>query len=339
MVWYMLAANALQQMALLRVFSYLAAHLLHTAQMTVGDTVLPLALAGGGLITGGVLGGCIADHRHRLAWFALACVGGGVLAASVFTVRVPAWVTVAFACGMAGLGCISSVVTPAWLLERASGSRTTATGAFAASNRVGVFGGASLGGLMLALGGFPLVGLFCLGVAVLAAVVIRLKVRDSAASPAQRALCQGSTTTSERKIAGGEARLNIGFARAFQPYELRHFGVSMDKSVARFQEGIECWLAAHRTGKARYRRWVQQWTDRKYHGTRGKAHLVWSVVIRRCETGGSVKETTGTFARTERAMADHLDNGAVGLHWVAADRTILCANRADYVPLGYTREE
>jgi predicted MFS family arabinose efflux permease len=31
MVWYMLAANALQQMALLRVFSYLAAHLMHTA--------------------------------------------------------------------------------------------------------------------------------------------------------------------------------------------------------------------------------------------------------------------------------------------------------------------
>src|SRR4029450_1592675 len=38
-------------------------------------------------------------------------------------------------------------------------------------------------------------------------------------------------------------------------------------------------------------------------------------------------------------MADHLDNGAVGLHWVAADGTILWANRADYEPLGYTREE
>jgi predicted MFS family arabinose efflux permease len=50
MVWYVLAANALQQMALLGVFSYLAAHLLHTAQMTVADTVLPLAVAGGGLI-------------------------------------------------------------------------------------------------------------------------------------------------------------------------------------------------------------------------------------------------------------------------------------------------
>jgi alkanesulfonate monooxygenase SsuD/methylene tetrahydromethanopterin reductase-like flavin-dependent oxidoreductase (luciferase family) len=33
-------------------------------------------------------------------------------------------------------------------------------------------------------------------------------------------------------------RLEIGFARAFLPYEFRHFGVSMDESVARFEEGI-----------------------------------------------------------------------------------------------------
>jgi hypothetical protein len=44
-----------------------AAHLLHNAPMTVGDTVLPLAVAGGGLIVGGVLGGWVVKHRHRLA--------------------------------------------------------------------------------------------------------------------------------------------------------------------------------------------------------------------------------------------------------------------------------
>jgi hypothetical protein len=38
---------------------------------------------------------------------------------------------------------------------------------------------------MLALGGVALVGLFCLGMAVLAALVIRLTVRDSAKGLAQ----------------------------------------------------------------------------------------------------------------------------------------------------------
>jgi hypothetical protein len=47
-------------------------------------------------------------------------------------------------------------------------------------------------------------------------------------------------------------------------------------------------------------------------------------------------EQTSGFVRTEREMADHLDNGVVGLHWVSADGIILWANRADYEPLGYT---
>jgi predicted MFS family arabinose efflux permease len=100
----------------------------------------------------------------------------------VWCPRRPQQPSQALACGTAGLARISSVVTPAWLLEWAGGSRTTASGLFAVSNQLGVLGGASLGGLMLALGGFPLVGLFCLGVAVIAAVVIRLKVRESPAS-------------------------------------------------------------------------------------------------------------------------------------------------------------
>ena len=50
-------------------------------------------------------------------------------------------------------------------------------------------------------------------------------------------------------------------------------------------------------------------------------------------------EQTSGFVRTEREMADHLDNGVVGLHWASADGVILWANRADYEPLGYTCEE
>ena len=37
-------------------------------------------------------------------------------------------------------------------------------------------------------------------------------------------------------ITGG--RLDVGFARAFLPHEFRHFGISLDESVARFDEGV-----------------------------------------------------------------------------------------------------
>ncbi len=38
-------------------------------------------------------------------------------------------------------------------------------------------------------------------------------------------------------------------------------------------------------------------------------------------------------------LEDFLDNGAIGLHWVGPDGTIIWANQADYEPLGYTKEE
>jgi PAS domain S-box-containing protein len=38
-------------------------------------------------------------------------------------------------------------------------------------------------------------------------------------------------------------------------------------------------------------------------------------------------------------LEDFFDNGAVGLHFVGPDGTILRANAADYAPLGYSREE
>jgi predicted MFS family arabinose efflux permease len=194
-VWYVLTANALQRLVFFGLFAYLAAYLMQSYQMQAGDTALPLAVAGSGAIMGGFLGGRVADHRHRLAWYAMACVASGLLAALVFTTRVSPWATAALAGGATALTSISLTVTPTLLLEWAGSSRTTAAGLFAVSNQAGAFGGPALGGVLLAFGGFPWVGLFWLGVSVLAAVVIRRKVRESAAFLAQHALRQGTTAT------------------------------------------------------------------------------------------------------------------------------------------------
>ena len=193
MVWYVLAINVCQQMVFFGMFGYLAAYLMQTYHLPTAATAIPLALAGMGAMVGSFLGGRVADHPRRVAWFALSCWGSGLLAVLVFTAPVSPWGTVALACGAAALARISSAVTTTWVLELAGNSRTTATGLFTLSNQLGVFGGASLGGLMLAWGGFPRVGVFCLGVSVIAAVVIQLKVRDSAAFLAQMALRKGTT--------------------------------------------------------------------------------------------------------------------------------------------------
>ena len=176
----MLTANALLQMAFLGVFSYLAANLIQTYGMTVGETVLPLALAGLVVIAGGLIGGRIADSRRRLSLLTLAASLGGLLAVLVFVGTVSPWLTVAFAFGVTASLRVSSSITPTLLSELADSSRSTATRMFAVSNQIGVFGGASIRGVMLALGGFPMVGIFCLGAAGVGGALVLLKVRDSA---------------------------------------------------------------------------------------------------------------------------------------------------------------
>jgi MFS family permease len=84
---------------------------------------------------------------------------------------------------VAGLLPLSWPVTAVLLTELVGQSRATATGLFAVSNQLGVVGGASLGGVMLALGSFPWVGIFWLVTAVMAAGVILAKVPRAVASP------------------------------------------------------------------------------------------------------------------------------------------------------------
>jgi hypothetical protein len=67
-----------------------------------------------GQLAGGYLGGRVAASRRRLAWFALACLGSGLLAALVFTARVSPWAAAALACGAAGRSRVAMVVPPCW---------------------------------------------------------------------------------------------------------------------------------------------------------------------------------------------------------------------------------
>ena len=96
-----------------------------------------------------------------------------------FTIPFSPWLTVAFAFAVSGLLPLAWPVAAVMLTDLAGESRATATGLFAVSNQMGILGGASLGGVMLSLGRFPLVGVFCLAMAALAAGIMRYKVRGA----------------------------------------------------------------------------------------------------------------------------------------------------------------
>ena len=184
-IWHVLGANVLYQTAAFGLFTYLAAFLIRTYGMRAGDTALPLALALLGAMLGSVLGGMVAGRAWRIAGVALTLGGGGVLVGVAFVVGVSPWLTVLLASAGAVLLTVFEPVTWALTAELAGESRATANGMLATSNQLGAMTGASVGGVILAFGGFSFVGLFCLGAAVVSALVIGAKVSGIGAVRAQ----------------------------------------------------------------------------------------------------------------------------------------------------------
>jgi len=184
-IWHVLGANALYQTAAIGFFTYLAAFLIRTYGMRTGDTALPLALALLGAMVGSLLGGVVAGRAWRIVGVALTLLIGGVLVGVAFVVGVSLWLTVLLASVGAILLTVFEPVTWALTAELAGESRATANGLLATSNQLGAMTGASIGGVVLAFGGFSLVGLFCLCAAVIAALVIGTRVRGMGALHAQ----------------------------------------------------------------------------------------------------------------------------------------------------------
>jgi len=160
------------------VSNYLAVYLIQIYQMSTGEIAFPLMLAGLGVIAGSLIGGRVAGHEHRLALISISFLLGALVTLLVFTTHISPWVTAGLSFVTVCLLTISGPVTALLLTEWAGKSRATATGMFAVSNQLGIVGGASIGGLMLSLGSFPLIGMFCSVTAATAAALVRFKVQE-----------------------------------------------------------------------------------------------------------------------------------------------------------------
>ena len=178
-----MVANVSQRIAFYAVIGYLAAFLIDTYGMSVGETALPLAVVGLGAVIGSLWGGVIANHQRRLNFVAGCALAGGATALVLFTVDPSIWVTVFIAFGAA---CVLSVGWPVFITfatDVAGQSRATAVGMMGGSNWLGGVIGSSLGGAFLAVGGFSAVGIFCLVTVVISALIMQLFMREPTSQP------------------------------------------------------------------------------------------------------------------------------------------------------------
>jgi DHA1 family inner membrane transport protein len=179
--WYVLIANATQNTALLGLMTYFAAYMIVTYGWDEANTVPGLALLGVGAVIGSSAGGFIAGRARRLEWLATINLTGGVVAGLLFALDASTWIVVAMAFVASVLVSVSMPVLMTLIMHLAGQSRGTAGGIFTTSSQAGGVVGASAGGLMLSLGGFPAVGLLYLVATVLSASVVGLRMRRSPA--------------------------------------------------------------------------------------------------------------------------------------------------------------
>ena len=176
-----LAANLAQRIAYMAIFSYLATYLIDDYGVSVGAVALPLALVGIGGVIGSYIGGTVAARPDRMYLVAASAIGGGVAAAALFSVDLPVWAVVAISTVSIALLSLPWTVMIAVCTEISGNSRATGVGLLGLSNQTGAVGGAALGGLLLAVIGFPGIGYLCLGAVVFSAVVIVVFMRSAGA--------------------------------------------------------------------------------------------------------------------------------------------------------------
>jgi predicted MFS family arabinose efflux permease len=179
--WYVLIANASQQIALFGLMTYFAAYMIESYAWDEANTAPGLALLGVGAVIGSFTGGLIAGRARRLEWLATVSLAGGAVTGLLFVLDASAWIVVAMAFVASVLVSVSMPVQLTLIMHLAGQSRGTASGMLSTSNQGGSFVGASAGGLMLSLGGYPAVGLLCLAATVLSASVAGLLMRRSPA--------------------------------------------------------------------------------------------------------------------------------------------------------------
>jgi predicted MFS family arabinose efflux permease len=171
-LWFVFLANVLFRTASFAVFTYLVAFLVKAYGMKPGQTAIPLGVVGAGAMLGSFIGGYLASSAQRLFWAAFGLVSGGLCVGVALSGGVAPWPVALL--GSAGIVLLTVFEPVSWVMtaEFAGDSRATANGLLATSNQLGGIVGASVAGLILAFGGFAMVGLFCAACGIGAALIV-----------------------------------------------------------------------------------------------------------------------------------------------------------------------
>ncbi len=168
------AVNLTQRIAFWGMFSFFAAYLIHTYDLSIGFVALPLAIAGMGQMVGSYSAAWVASRRYRAALVAAATAAGGVCGFLFFTANLGLWASVALAAAATGFLSVTFPVMVAASTEYSGESKATGVGLMGFSNQGGGVLGAGIAGALLATTGYVGIGYMCLGFTIASALLTSL---------------------------------------------------------------------------------------------------------------------------------------------------------------------
>ena len=179
-IWDITLINACQRTGMMVLMTYFAPFLIVRHGFTTGQTALPMAIVSAGMIVASLVGGGLADTRFRLAALPVGMAASAVIGLAIFQIAPFPYLAVGL-----GLLYVSSIyfVFPIviTLFTTISGPRLRGTvmSLMPISNQSGIILGPAIGGLALSLGGYGAIGLACLAVGLVGALLATVLLRES----------------------------------------------------------------------------------------------------------------------------------------------------------------
>jgi predicted MFS family arabinose efflux permease len=173
----LMLSNVFERIAFGAVTTYLAAFLMRSYGLSVGQVAPVISLVAAGSLVGNLLGGRIAGWMNPVTVFVVAQGLSAIALPPLMSFAPALWLSGLLA---AGFGVLNAFSRPSymWMVTQVGVRiRGAMMGLNVMSNQLGLVLGAALGGLMIGVAGYSELGLLACGTALLGALSCRLLVR------------------------------------------------------------------------------------------------------------------------------------------------------------------
>ena len=178
-IWNITAVNTFQRIGSTVLITYFAPFLIIKYGFTTGETALPMGIVSFGLIIAGFMGGLLAESPLRLKAIPIGLILSAVLGVLIFVfIPIPYF---AVALGLLYVTCIYFIFPLSiTLFITISGAklRGTVMTLMPISNQAGIIIGPALAGMALSFGGYEAIGIVCLSIGIVGAILTPFLLKE-----------------------------------------------------------------------------------------------------------------------------------------------------------------